>query len=362
MGKMILQEAPSYDLRSFVMDNDTSCPCRHLCYEFGEGDAMNFDDVCAFGRKVEVLTFEYEHINVEALKQLQSEGLTIYPHPAVIELVQDRGRQKQFYLTHEIPTADFQVVPNRMALKGCIDLFPAVQKTCRAGYDGRGIYKLTGEEDIQDAFDVPSVLERHVDFAKEISIILARNAQGEVASYRPVEMLFHPRKNLVEYLRCPADIEPKVEKKAVSIALRILNELNLVGVLAVEMFVTREGKVLVNEIAPRVHNSGHHTIEGAFTSQFEQHIRACLGLPLGLTGMTMPSVMVNLLGDEGFEGKAIYHGIEKALALGGVYIHLYGKTRTFPYRKMGHATILDPDIEKAYGKARRVKDLIKVRA
>ncbi len=362
LGRMLLQAAPSFDVRSFVMDDDVNCPCRHLCYEFTQGDAMNFDDVYAFGKKVDVLTFEYEHIHVEALKKLKAEGLAIYPDPDIIELVQDKGRQKEFYRQHGIPTADFQIVPNRLALKGCSDFFPAVQKTCKAGYDGKGIFKLKDENDIPDAFNEPSVLEKHIDFDKEISIVVARNVEGAVAVYKPVEMVFHPEKNLVEFLRCPADISADVEKKATAIALGILHQLNLVGALAVEMFVTKDNQVLVNEIAPRVHNSGHHTIEGTLTSQFEQHLRAVMGLPLGLTEMTLPSVMVNLLGDEDHEGKAVYHGVEQALGLGGVYIHLYGKTRTKPFRKMGHATIVDKDINKAYEKARQVKELIKIRA
>ncbi len=360
LGKMILQEAPSFDVISFVMDDDINCPCRHLCTEFTQGDAMNFDDVYAFGKKLDVLTFEYEHINVEALKKLQSEGLSIYPDPSIIELVQDKGRQKEFYRQHGIPTADFQIIPNRLALKACTDFFPAVQKTCKAGYDGKGIFKLKDEADIAQAFNEPSVLERHVDFDKEISIVMARNSEGMVAVYRAVEMVFHPDRNLVEFLRCPADIPAEVEKKATAIAMYLLGELNLIGVLAVEMFVTKAGEVLVNEMAPRVHNSGHHTIEGALTSQFEQHLRAVLGLPLGLTDMTWPSVMVNLLGDEHGDGPAVYHGIVQALALGGVYIHLYGKTRTKPYRKMGHATIVDKDILKALDKAGCVKEIIKV--
>lgn len=362
LGKMLLQAAPSFDVQSYVMDDNTGCSCRHLCYEFTQGDAMNFDDVYAFGKKVDVLTFEYEHIHVEALKKLQAEGLSIYPDPSIIELVQHKGRQKEFYRRHGIPTADFQIVPNRLALKGCSELFPAVQKICKAGYDGKGVYKLKDESDIPGAFNEPSVLEKYIDFDKEISIVAARNADGEVVVYRAVEMVFHPVKNLVEYLRCPADISPEIEKKATAIAIYLLRELNLVGVLAVEMFVTKEGEVLVNEIAPRVHNSGHHTIEGALTSQFEQHLRAVLGLPLGPADITLPSVMVNLLGDENYEGPAIYQGVEKALSLGGVYIHLYGKTLTKPFRKMGHATILDQDINKALERARQVKDSIKIRA
>ncbi len=360
LGRMLLQAAPSFDLQSFVMDDDDNCPCRHLCYDFTQGWSLNFDDVYAFGKKVDVLTFEYEHVHVEALKKLKAEGLAIYPDPDIIELVQDKGRQKEFYRRHGIPTADFQIIPNRLALKACTDFFPAVQKTCKAGYDGKGIYKLKDENDIPDAFNEPSIIERHIDFDKEISIVVARNINGMVAVYRAVEMVFHPLKNLVEFLRCPADIPADIEKKATAIAIYLLRELNLVGVLAVEMFVTKEGEVLVNEMAPRVHNSGHHTIEGALTSQFEQHIRAVVGLPLGLTDMTLPSVMVNLLGYENYEGRTIYQGVEQALNLGGVYIHLYGKSHTRPFRKMGHATIVDHDINKALDRAKRVKELIKI--
>ncbi len=362
LARMLLQAAPSFDVQSFVMDNDLNCPSRHLCHEFTQGESLDFDDVYAFGKKVDVLTFEYEHINIQALHQLKSEGLAIYPDPDILEIVQDKGRQKEFYRRHHIPTADFQVVPNRLALKGCSDFFPAVQKTCKAGYDGKGIFKIKDERDISQAFNEPSVLEKHIDFDKEISILVARNIDGEVAVYRPVEMVFNPVKNLVEFLRCPADIPEEIEKKATSIAIGLLRELNLVGTLAVEMFLTKQGEILVNEIAPRVHNSGHHTIEAALTSQFEQHIRAVLGLPLGPTEMTLPSVMVNLLGDENDEGKAIYKGVGQAMSLGNVFIHLYGKTHTKPFRKMGHVTVLDQDIRKAYDKARKVKELIKIKA
>ncbi len=361
LGKMLLQVAPSFDVATFVMDNDPHCPCRHLCHEFVLGDSMSFDDVYRFGKQVDVLTFEYEHVNTDALKKLKAEGGAVCPDPAIIELVQDKGRQKEFYRTHGIPTAPFHLVANREALKSHRDFFPAFQKTCKAGYDGKGVYKVTAEADIANAFNENSVLEKYVDFAKEIAVIVARNASGETAVYPLVEMVFHPTKHLVELLCAPADVSKGIEKKAKDIALNLVNQLKLIGVLAVEMFVTKEGDVLVNEIAPRVHNSGHHTIEGCFTSQFEQHLRAIMGLPLGTTAMTAPAVMVNILGDEGHEGQARYEGVDKALALGGVYIHLYGKAITKPFRKMGHATVVDKDLNSALLKARQVKDLIKVK-
>lgn len=362
LGKMMLQASPSFDVKAYVLDNDANCPCRDLCHEFVLGDSLNYDDVYAFGKKVDVLTFEYEHVNVEALRQLKKEGLSVYPDPEIIALVQDKGVQKEFYRQHGIPTADFKIVANRLALQASKEMFPAVQKTCKAGYDGKGVYKIKSVDDINAAFDEPSVLEKYIDFDKEIALIVARNASGDVAVYPVVEMLFHPTRHLVEFLRCPADISAVIEKKAKDIALALVNQLNLVGILAVEMFVTRDGKVLVNEIAPRVHNSGHHTIEGTFTSQFEQHLRAVMNLPLGSTQITTPAVMINILGADGFEGPARYEGVEEALKLGGVYIHLYGKEITKPFRKMGHATIIDKDIQQALAKARRVKEIIKVRS
>lgn len=361
LGKMLLQEAASFDIHAMVMDNDAHCPCRHLA-DFTQGDCDSYDDVYAFGKKVDVLTFEYEHINVEALKRLKAEGVLVYPDPSILEMVQNKGVQKEFYRRNGIPTSDFKLVNNRLALRMHEDFFPAVQKTCKAGYDGKGIYKINTKEDMAGAFDEPSVIEKWVDFDKEISVLMARNAKGETIFYPTVEMMFHPQKNLVEYLLCPANIGADIDAKAREIALKIAQTIDLVGVLAVEMFVDKQGRVLVNEIAPRVHNSGHHTIEGALTSQFEQHMRAVLGLPLGATDLTLPSVMVNILGTEGYEGAARYEGVEEALAQGAVFIHLYGKAVTKPFRKMGHATILDKDINQALAKARIVKDTIQVRA
>jgi 5-(carboxyamino)imidazole ribonucleotide synthase len=360
LGKMLLQEAASFDIHALVMDNDPHCPCRPLA-DFTEGDCNNFDDVYAFGKKVDVLTFEYEHINIEALKKLKSEGVVIHPDPSILEIVQNKATQKEFYRQNNIPTADFKLISNRLALRMHEDFLPAVQKTCKAGYDGKGVYKIASIGDMASAFDEPSVLEQFVDFQKEISVLMARNAKGQTVVYPTVEMEFHQTKNLVEFLLCPANIPNETDAKARKIALQIAEKLNLVGVLAVEMFIDKKGNVLVNEMAPRVHNSGHHTIEGSLTSQFEQHVRAVLGLPLGLTDLTLPSVMVNILGTEGYDGPAQYEGIEEAMALGGVFIHLYGKAVTKPYRKMGHATIVDQDLKNALDKARLVKDIIKVR-
>jgi 5-(carboxyamino)imidazole ribonucleotide synthase len=361
LGKMLLQEAASFDIHALVMDNDPHCPCRSLA-EFTLGDCNNFEDVYTFGKKVDILTFEYEHINIEALKKLKSEGVIVYPDPSILEIVQNKGTQKEFYRANGIPTAEFKLISNRLALRMHEDFLPAVQKTCKAGYDGKGIYKISSAADITSAFDEPSVLEQWVNFKKEISVLIARNPQGQTAIYPTVEMEFHPSKNLVEFLLCPANIPEETERQARQIAIQIAEKLNLVGVLAVEMFIDQKGNILVNEMAPRVHNSGHHTIEGALTSQFEQHIRAVLGLPLGPVDVTLPSVMVNILGTDGYDGPAQYEGVENAMNQKNVFIHLYGKAVTKPFRKMGHATILDKDLSKALDKARVVKDMIKVRA
>lgn len=362
LAKMMLQVAPSFDIHTLVMDDDQHCPCRYLCHEFISGDSMNFDDVLSFGRRVDVLTFEFEHVNVEALRQLKEQGVSVYPDPEILALVQDKGLQKEFYRKNNFPTADFRLVSNRHMLQTHHDFLPAVQKLCVGGYDGKGVKKLNSVDDIARAFDAPSVLEHLVDIDREIAIIVARNVSGEVAIYPAVEMVFHPTQHLVELLRCPATITPAIAQQAQELAQRLVHQLNLVGVLAVEMFLTKSGELLINEIAPRVHNSGHHTIEANFTSQFEQHLRCIMDLPLGMTDSVSAGVMVNILGDEGYEGAARYEGVESALALGGVYIHLYGKEITKSFRKMGHATIIDKDINVALTKARQVQALIKVRS
>ncbi len=362
LGKMILQAAPSFDVHSVVMDNDPHCPCRHLCSEFVLGDSMNFSDVVSFGHKVDVLTVEFEHVNTEALLQLKKDGVHVYPDPFILAMVQNKAKQKEFYRTYGIPTAEYRLVPNRLGINAHLDFLPAIQKTCMAGYDGKGVYKIGSEEDLAGAFDQPSLLEHWVDVDREIAVLIARGIDGNTAIYPTVEMVFHPQKNLVEFLFAPADISPKHEQEARKLATDIAHRLNMVGVLAVEMFITKGGEVLVNEIAPRVHNSGHHTIEGVLTSQFEQHVRAVLGLPLGPVDTTSCAVMVNILGDDGYEGLARYEGVEAALALGHVFVHLYGKNITKPFRKMGHATILASNRTEAMAKAQKVKELIKVRA
>ncbi len=362
LGLMLLEVRRQFDIQTFVLDDDPNCPCRDLCDTFVQGDCLDFNDVYAFGKELDLLTFEYEHINIEALRKLQAEGVKVYPDPDILAIVQDKGTQKEFYRTHQIPTSPFYLIRDKEELKALAKQFPLVIKTRKAGYDGKGVLKLNTSAEIDKAFDEPCVVEAYVDFDKEISVVVARNTNGALEVYPTVEMVFHPTKNLVEFLASPANIPTDVDAAARRIAIDIATKIDLVGVLAVEMFVTKDHQVLVNEIAPRVHNSGHHTIEANVTSQFQQHWRAILGMPLGSTAITSPAVMVNILGCDGYEGKARYEGIMEAENLGGVFVHLYGKAITRPFRKMGHATVLDVNIDKALEKARVVRELIKAKA
>ncbi|MFM9840265.1 MAG: 5-(carboxyamino)imidazole ribonucleotide synthase, partial [Cyclobacteriaceae bacterium] len=301
-----------------------------------------------------------ENVSVAALKELVKLGKKVFPQPEIIELIQDKRTQKEFYKKNNIPTADFILVENKEEVAKHTSFLPAVNKLGKEGYDGRGVQILRTEKDLSKAFDAPGLLEKLIDFEKEIAVIVARNEKGEVTSYPSVEMVFHPEANLVEYLFAPSQIKESIANEADRIAKEIIQKLGMVGLLAVEMFVTKDGKVLVNEIAPRPHNSGHQTIEANVTSQYEQHLRAILNLPLGDTSALRPSAMVNLLGEEGFSGEAKYEGLEEVLALSGTHVHLYGKKITKPFRKMGHVTIVDADLESLKKKANFVKHTLKV--
>ncbi|HYG38017.1 MAG TPA: 5-(carboxyamino)imidazole ribonucleotide synthase [Cytophagales bacterium] len=360
LGRMLIQSAIDLNMQISVLDPDKDAPCKYLADEFVVGEVTDFDTVYRFGKGKDLITIEIENVNTEALQKLEEEGVNVYPQPRQIKLIQDKRVQKQFYKENGIPTSEFVLIENQEDLFKHIDFLPAVQKLGRAGYDGRGVQKIEKIEDISKGFDAPSVLEKLIDFEKEISVIVARNVSGQIATYPVTELVFHPTQNLVEFLFSPADISYEVGKEAKRIAINIIEKLGIVGLLAVEMFVTKDGKIVVNEIAPRTHNSGHQTIEANFTSQFQQHLRAILNLPLGATTIKMPSAMVNLLGESGYTGLARYQGIEQVMKTEGVYIHLYGKQMTKPFRKMGHVTILDHDVEKLKLKAKFVKDNLKV--
>ncbi len=360
LGRMLIQQAINYNITVKVLDPDREAPCRKLCDEFVVGSLNDFETVYNFGKKVNLLTIEIEKVNVDALEQLEKEGVLVYPQARIIRLVQDKGLQKQFFKENDIPTAPFQVISSQHQLNDCHIKFPFIQKLRRDGYDGKGVYKVIDKSYIKNAFTEPSIIEEWVDFEKEIGVIIARNEQGEVKTFPMVEMEFNPDVNLVEFLISPSTLPFGIQQEAAKIATKIAVDLKIIGLLAVEMFLDKNGKILVNELAPRPHNSGHQTIEGNIVSQFEQHLRAIFNQPLGETACLSNAIMVNILGSVGFEGPAIYEGIEKLLELPGVYIHLYGKALTKPFRKMGHVTIVDSDREKAIEKARIVQKALKV--
>ncbi len=360
LGRMLIQNAINYNLNISVLDPDKNAPCKYLVKNFTNGSLTDFDTVYKFGKDKDLITIEIENVNIEALKKLEKEGKKVYPQPHIVEMIQDKGLQKMFYQRNNIPSPDFFLTETKEQIAKYADFFPFFQKLRKGGYDGKGVVKLVSPHHLDKAFTEPSVLERLVDFDKELSVVVARNANGEIKCFPVVECEFNSQANLVEFLFSPANIKKSVEKEAIAIATQIIEKLDMVGLLAVELFLTKDGKVLVNEIAPRVHNSGHHTIEANVVSQFEQHWRAILNLPLGDTAMVKPGVMINLLGDFGHEGLAVYEGLEDIIKFSGVYVHLYGKLQTKPFRKMGHVTIVDDDITKAKQKAKMVKNLIRV--
>lgn len=360
LGRMLIQNAVNYNLNISILDPDKNAPCKDLVKTFVTGSLTDYNTVYKFGKDKDLITIEIENVNIEALKKLEQEGKQVYPQPHIIEMIQDKGLQKMFYQRNNIPSPDFFLTETKAQIEKYSSFFPFFQKLRKGGYDGKGVVKLVSPHHLEKAFEEPSVLERLVDFEKELSVVVARNKNGEVKCFPVVECEFNPQANLVEFLFSPANIKKNIEKDAIAIATQLVEKLELVGILAVELFLTKDGKVLVNEIAPRVHNSGHHTIEANITSQFEQHWRAVLNLPLGDTAIVKPGVMINLLGDFGHEGRAVYEGLEDIMKFSGVYVHLYGKLNTKPFRKMGHITIVDDDITKAKQKAKMVKQLIRV--
>ncbi|WP_028296122.1 5-(carboxyamino)imidazole ribonucleotide synthase [Olivibacter sitiensis] len=360
LGRMLIQESINLNVSVHVLDPDKYAPCRRLCDKFEVGSLSDYDTVYRFGKQVDMLTIEIEKVNVDALEQLEEEGVVVYPQARIIRLIQDKGLQKQFFKQNDIPTAPFQLISSREGLSQAVLPLPYIQKLRKDGYDGKGVMKIVDESYFDKAFDEPSLIEEWVSFEKEIAVIVARNDKGEVKTFPMVEMEFNEQANLVEFLISPSTYSFEVQQRAEQLALKIADDLQIVGILAVEMFLTSDGRILVNELAPRPHNSGHHTIEGNFVSQFAQHLRAIFNLPLGDTSSKSNAVMINLLGKEGHEGPAIYEGIEEIMEIPGVYIHLYGKKFTKPFRKMGHVTIVNDDREKAIEIARKVQSTIEV--
>lgn len=360
LGRMLIQSGIDLNISFSILDPDANAPCSQLA-EFKTAKLTDYEAVIKFGEQCDLITIEIENVNTKALFELEKRGKKVYPQPRVIELIQNKQTQKNFFKDNNIPTAEFILTKNKADVLSHQSFLPAVNKLATEGYDGRGVQILISKNDFDKAFDAPGLLEKLIDFDKEIAVIVAKNESGQIVSYPAVEMIFHSEKNLVEYLFAPAEINSSIQKKADTIARKVIERLDMIGILAVEMFVTKNGEVLVNEVAPRPHNSGHQTIEANETSQYEQHLRAILNQPLGSTQMRSNSAMVNLLGEDGHTGEAKYEGLEAVLAQEGVHVHLYGKKITKPFRKMGHVTIVDKDKESLKKKAKFVKDNLKVK-
>ena len=364
LGKMLAIEAANWHLPIYIMDQDQQFPAVPYAPFFQAGDFKNFDDVVQFGKKVDILTIEIEQINVDALFYLEKEGVKVYPKPSTVQVIQDKGLQKMFYKERDIPTAEFQLFNDEKEIKEALKnkqiAFPFVQKSRKDGYDGKGVVVVSNENDLINLLDCPSIIEERINIKTEISIIVARSASGELLHYEPVEQHFNQAANLVSYLICPAELDKSTLSKMNEIASLIAIDLDLVGLLAIEFFLDTNNDIFVNEVAPRPHNSGHHTQNSCETSQFEQHLRAILDLPLGSTRQHSIGAMVNIIGEPGYAGKTNYVGIEECLKIDGVHLHLYGKLETRPFRKMGHINIADKDRKKVLENIEKIKSTLRV--
>lgn len=364
LGKMMLNDTRKFDIYTCVLDPSNEAPCKIACNEFYQGDLMDFETVLNFGKKVDVLTIEIENVNVDALEKLEKEGIQVYPSSKTLRTIQNKAKQKLFYVDHNLPTAPFSRYAYKDEILTAIEHesldFPFVWKSAQFGYDGNGVKIIRTHSDLDDLPNVECITEKLIPFKNELSVIVARNVEGKVKIFPVVEMEFHPEANQVEYVICPARISKEVALKAELVALKTSAAFNHVGLLAVEMFQTENDEILINEVAPRPHNSGHHTIEASYTSQFEQHLRAILNLPLGRTDSKVGGIMVNLVGAEDYVGNVVYKNIESIMEMDGVTPHIYGKKQTRPFRKMGHVTIVHEDINEARKIAEKVKNTIKV--
>ncbi len=364
LGKMLLYETRKWDIQTKVLDTSKEAPCKIACNEFVLGSLMDFDTVYNFGKDVNVLTIEIENVNTDALEKLEEEGVKVYPQPSALRIIQNKATQKLFYTDNDIPTSPFTRFAYTSEIEDSISNggleLPFVWKSAQFGYDGQGVKVVRSVSDLEGLSNVECIAEQIVNFKNELAVIVARSTKGEIKTYPVVEMEFHPEANQVEYVICPARIDEKVAQKAREVALKVADKIQHVGLLAVELFQTQEDTILVNEVAPRPHNSGHYSIEASYTNQFEQHIRAILGLPLGNTDSKVAGVMVNLVGAENHTGNVVYENIEEIMQLDGVTPHIYGKKQTRPFRKMGHVTIVDEDMTRAREVAQKVKEKIKV--
>lgn len=361
LGRMLLQAAANYTVETYVLENDPQCPAAHLCHHFVQGNINDFDTVYRFGKNLDMLTIEIESVNVDALEKLEAEGVKVFPKPSAIRTIKNKVLQKQFYKDNDIPSSAFVITQTLAELQQHSSLLPAVHKIGQGGYDGKGVQVIKEEADMSKGFDAPAVLEKMVPIAKEIAVIVAMNEKGETTLYPPAEMVFDPVLNLLDYQVSPAQLPEQVLWKAEAIAVRVVKALKSPGLFAVELFVDKNEEVLVNETAPRVHNSGHHTIEANYSSQYDMLWRIMLGYPLGNPDAILPSAIVNLLGADEHSGDAVYENLEEVLKMDNVFVHLYGKLQTKPGRKMGHVTIIHKDYQDLTHKANKIKHLLKVK-
>ncbi|MEX1382159.1 5-(carboxyamino)imidazole ribonucleotide synthase [Lutibacter sp.] len=360
LGKMLLAETHKFDIYTVILDGAADAPCAQICNEFHQGSLLDFETVYNFGKKVDLLTIEIEHVNIDALLKLEQEGLEIYPQPSVLQTIQHKGKQKDFFVNNNIPTSPHKRFSCLNELKKEVLNFPFVWKSAQFGYDGTGVKIVKNYDDLNSLADTDCIIEDLIPFKNELAVIVARNKDGEVKTYPVVEMEFHPEANQVEYVICPARISNEIAEKATKIALKVARSFKHIGLLAVELFQTEDDEILVNEVAPRTHNSGHYSIEASYSNQFEQHVRSILNLPLGNTASKVAGIMVNLVGAEGFSGDVVYENMEEILKMDGVTPHIYGKKQTRPFRKMGHVTIVNNDLAEARKIAEKVKNTIRV--
>ncbi len=361
LGRMLLQAAANYPVETFIMENDTTCPAAHLCHHFTKGDITNFEDVYNFGKGLDVLTIEIENVNEDALQKLEDEGVKVFPTAAALKIIKNKITQKEFYKSIEVPSGDFVITYEKADLQQHLAFLPAVHKIANGGYDGKGVEILRISADVEKGFDAPAVLEKMVDIKKELSIIIAVSQTGDTVIYDPVDMVVDQRLNLLSYQISPAKIIDKVKWKAEAVAIKVVKELKSPGIFAVELFADYDDNIWVNETAPRVHNSGHHSIEACYSSQFDMLWRVLLNYPLGNPDHILPAAIVNLVGEEGHTGEAHYEGLEELLGMDNVFVHIYGKKQTKPGRKMGHVTILSNEPQELLHKANQIKHLVKVK-
>lgn len=360
LGRMLLQAAANYPVITYILEQDEQCPSAHLCHHFIKGDIRSFEDVYSFGQHLDALTIEIENVNIDALEKLEQEGKQIFPKPSALKTIKNKISQKEFYQQYQIPTSPFLVTNNLTELQLRADFLPAVHKLASGGFDGRGVQIIDNTDDLMKGFDEPSVLEKKVAVDKEIAIMIAVDNKGATAIYPAVDMVFDPKLNLLSYQLCPAELPQQQMWKAEAIALSVVRNLNSPGIFAVELFIDKEGQVLVNETAPRVHNSGHHSIEGNYSSQFDMLWRIILGYPLGNTQVILPSALFNLLGEPGHKGSANYQGLEEVMQIDNAFVHIYGKKITSAGRKMGHVTILSKDKQDLLYKVNKIRHTLKV--